>query len=58
MKDYPLKDSEFLNHYFGMDINKYIQKRIRENMGLKPEEVDNDHCEKKESEPQANQQKG
>jgi len=45
MKDYPLKDSEFLNHYFGMDINKYIQKRIRENMGLKPEEVDNDHCE-------------
>ena len=54
MKDYPLKDSEFLNYYFGMDINKYIQKRIRENMGLKPEEIDNDHCELL-IKPQANQ---
>ena len=40
--------------YFGMDINKYIQKRIRENMGLKPEEVDNDHCEQL-IKPQANE---
>ena len=29
-----------------LKLKQFISKRIKENMGLKPNQIDNDHCER------------
>ena len=29
-----------------LKLKQFISKRIKENMGLKPDQIDNDHCER------------